>query len=242
MDDRHKVVFTPEVRLRGFHSLKVLPLLVGERATGTLVVAAAAAVCFGREALDMLGVIANQAAISIENAKMYRRMELMATTDGLTGLENHRRFQEKLDLAIARARREGRPLALLLADIDHFKTVNDTYGHPVGDLVLKRVASVLSTSAREIDTVARYGGEEFALVLEGTDIEGAMKNAERIRAEVEKQLFTCDTGKFRVTLSLGIAVYPADAEQKHALIEDADQALYQAKRRGRNRAVAFRDA
>jgi diguanylate cyclase (GGDEF)-like protein len=128
-------------------------------------------------------------------------------------------------------------VSFLLTDIDHFKKINDTHGHPTGDQVLKRVAAILKASARKIDIVARYGGEEFALVLEGTDRAGARQLAERIRQEVGAQTHDSAKGAFRATLSLGVAVYPEDGKSKQELISNADQALYAAKHNGRNRTV-----
>jgi diguanylate cyclase (GGDEF)-like protein len=170
---------------------------------------------------------------------MYRQMETMATTDGLTGLLNHRTFQVRLADMLSRAERHGHKLALILTDIDFFKKINDTYGHPVGDQVLQRVSKVLADSVRKIDVVARYGGEEFAIVMEGADAAGAQLLAERIRLDVAKQAFPSDQGAFHVTLSLGIAGVPTDAQDKQALIERADQALYCAKHGGRNRTVTY---
>ena len=129
----------------------------------------------------------------------------------------------------------------MLTDIDHFKKVNDTYGHPTGDAVLKRVSSILKASARKIDIVARYGGEEFALVLEGTDRAGARRLAERIREEVSSQSFDSSKGPFKATLSLGIAIYPDDGRTKQELIAGADKALYAAKHGGRNRTICHGD-
>jgi len=181
MEPEHRVVFFNGERLPPLKSLKVIPLIARGEAIGSLVVGSETENYFTREMLDMLQVIANQGAVSIENGKMYEKMEQLATTDGLTGLYNHRVFQERLAEAVARADRGGTPLSLILTDIDHFKKVNDTYGHPVGDRVLKAVAGVLAREARETDTVARYGGEEFAIIMEMTDVTGAMKLAERIR-------------------------------------------------------------
>ena len=185
----------------------------------------------------MLGVIANQVAISLQNGRMYQVLEEQATTDGLTGLVNHRTFQERFTTMLGRAERHDLAVSLLLTDIDHFKKINDTYGHPTGDEVLRRVAAILKASARKIDIVARYGGEEFALVLEGTDRAGAVQLAERIRQEVEQQSFPSTKGSFKATLSIGIAGYPYDARDKPELIARADQALYSAKHGGRNRTV-----
>jgi diguanylate cyclase (GGDEF)-like protein len=185
----------------------------------------------------MLGVVANQVAISLQNGRMVQSLEEQATTDGLTGLVNHRTFQERFSAMLGRADRHKFRVAMLLTDIDHFKKVNDTYGHPTGDAVLKRVAAILKASARKIDIVARYGGEEFALVLEGTDRAGARQLAERIREEVSAQTFESSKGPFKATLSLGVAVYPDDGKAKQDVISCADKALYAAKHAGRNRTV-----
>jgi diguanylate cyclase (GGDEF)-like protein len=132
-------------------------------------------------------------------------------------------------------------VSLILTDIDHFKKVNDTYGHPTGDEVLRRVAAILKASARKIDICARYGGEEFAIVLESTDREGARQLAERIRHEVSQQTFQSSKGPFKATLSLGIATYADDGKDKVELIAKSDQCLYAAKHGGRNRTVCYAD-
>jgi two-component system, cell cycle response regulator len=238
--DQETPVFTRKVRLKGVESLLVLPLVCADEAIGTFTLAARKRTAFGKDSREMLGVIANQVAVSLENAKMYRAMERLATTDGLTGLTNHRTFQEKLADLLGRCQRHGLKMAMILTDIDHFKKVNDTYGHPVGDQVLRGVAKVVADQVRKIDVVARYGGEEFAILMEGTDAEGARILAERIRDEVRKVEFPSDKGGFSVTLSLGIADFPEDAPEKEALVERADQALYHAKHSGRNRSITYK--
>jgi diguanylate cyclase (GGDEF)-like protein len=239
--DKDAYVYGKKVRLAGMESLLVLPLICADTAIGSFAVAAKRPRAFGKDKREMLGVIANHVAVSLANAQMYGRMETMATTDGLTGLSNHRTFQERIAEMLARAERSSGKQALLLTDIDHFKKVNDTYGHPVGDEVLRGVAQVVRDCVRKVDVAARYGGEEFAIVLEGTDRDGARVIAERIRSEVQKQVFQSAQGPFSCTLSLGIAVYPADGSDVKTLIAHADQALYHAKHNGRNRAVAFAD-
>jgi two-component system cell cycle response regulator len=239
--DEDIFVFDPELRMKGFESLYVLPLLVKDEVVGTFTVAARRADAFPVDRREMLGVIANQVAISLQNGRMYQALEEQATTDGLTGLVNHRTFQERFSAMLGRADRHRFKVALLLTDIDHFKRINDSYGHPTGDQVLKRVALILKGSARKIDIVARYGGEEFAIVLEGTDRNGARQLAERIRQEVEEQSFESAKGRFQATLSLGVAVYPDDARSKQDVITRADQALYAAKHGGRNRTVCAPD-
>jgi diguanylate cyclase (GGDEF)-like protein len=146
-------------------------------------------------------------------------------------------FQGRLDEHLAYAQRYAKKLSVILCDIDHFKSVNDTYGHPAGDLVLKAVARTIAKEARATDLVARYGGEEFAVVMPETDAAGALVIAERIRERVGALALETDQGQLRVTLSLGVATFPEDAAKKGALVERADACLYQAKRGGRNRTV-----
>jgi diguanylate cyclase (GGDEF)-like protein len=239
--ERDVPVFSHPMRIKDYESLLVLPLLVKDEVVGTFTVAARRAAAFPGDRREMLGVIANQVAISLQNARMYQALEEQATTDGLTGLVNHRTFQERFSAMLGRADRHTFPVSLILTDIDHFKKVNDSYGHPTGDEVLRRVAAILKASARKIDIVARYGGEEFALVLEATDRTGARQLAERIRQEVSQQTFQASKGSFRATLSLGVSTYPDDARDKAEIIARADQSLYAAKHGGRNRTVCHAD-
>jgi two-component system, cell cycle response regulator len=239
--ERDVPVFSHPMRIKDYESLLVQPLLVKDEVIGTFTVAAARPGAFPTDRREMLGVIANQVAISMQNARMYEIVEEQATTDGLTGLSNHRTFQERFLAMLGRAERRGFAVSLLLTDIDHFKKVNDTYGHPTGDEVLRRVAAILKASARKIDITARYGGEEFAIVLEGTDRAGAFQLAERIRQEVSQQSFASQQGAFQATLSIGVASYPDDAREKAEIIARADQSLYAAKHGGRNRTVCFAD-
>jgi diguanylate cyclase (GGDEF)-like protein len=239
--ERDVPVFSHPMRIKDYESLLVLPLLVKDQVTGTFTVAAQRAGAFPSDRREMLGVIANQVAISMQNGRMYEVLEEQATTDGLTGLVNHRTFQERFSTMLGRAERHEFPVSLLLTDIDHFKKINDSYGHPTGDEVLRRVAAILKASARKIDIGARYGGEEFAIVLESTDREGARQLAERIRQEIEQQTFPSSKGNFKATLSIGVASYPEDAREKADIIARADQSLYAAKHGGRNRTVCFGD-
>jgi diguanylate cyclase (GGDEF)-like protein len=239
--DRSQVIFAKQVPLPGVESLLVYPLIAGDRALGAFVLAGRRRGLFSAQRREMLGVIANQVAVSVQNGLMYQQMEDMATTDGLTGLANHRSFQDRFSEMLARAERAQKPVSLILTDIDHFKSVNDTYGHPVGDVVLKAVSKVLQDQARVVDVVARYGGEEFALVLEDTDADGALILAERIREQVCALTHQSDQGPFSCSMSLGIAAYPVDGGHKQLLVERADQSLYHAKEHGRNQSVCYRD-
>ncbi len=233
-------IYTKRVKLKGVESLLVLPLLCADEAIGTFTLASRAPNRFGKDERDMLGIIANQVAVSLQNAGMYRKMETMATTDGLTGLLNHRTFQERAADMLERAARHGHKAAILLSDVDHFKGVNDTHGHPVGDEVLRRVSKVLGAAVRKIDIVARYGGEEFVVLLEATDEEGAVGLAERIREDIASQIMDSENGAFSITMSLGVAVFPDDADSRETLIEHADHALYRAKETGRNKVVTYK--
>jgi two-component system, cell cycle response regulator len=231
-----QVIFDEETQIRGLGSLKIFPLTAGDRILGTLV-AGSRKKALDSDVLRMLEVMAIQAAQAVLRAQLFEQMERMATTDGLTGLLNHRTFQSKADETLAQARRYQRKLSLILTDIDHFKSVNDTYGHPTGDAVLRGVAKILRDKARDTDIVARYGGEEFAIIMPETDAKGAQVIAERIREAVKAEVFQTEMGPLRVTLSLGIATGPDHGYEKQHLIDLADQCLYHAKRHGRNQSV-----
>jgi two-component system cell cycle response regulator len=143
---------------------------------------------------------------------------------------------------LERAQRHNHKLAVLLCDIDHFKNVNDKYGHPVGDEVLRRVSRVLQEVPRKIDVPARYGGEEFAVLLDNVDVAQAKIIADRIRIEISKVVVDTDKGPLSVTESIGIAAFPDDGRDRTTLIERADLALYHAKHTGRNRVVTWAEA
>ncbi|HMJ01775.1 MAG TPA: diguanylate cyclase [Conexibacter sp.] len=186
---------------------------------------------------DLVASLARQTGISLENVDLHDVVQRQAVTDELTGLFNHRRFQEVIAAESAAARRFGQPLGLLMLDIDNFKRVNDRYGHQQGDLVLRAVARILQEHTREIDEPARYGGEELAVALQQTDLAGAEVIAERVRMAVAAlDLPRLDgAGTLRVTVSCGVAA--ADDGDPAALIAAADAALYAAKRGGKNRTV-----
>ena len=236
-------IFTRKIKLDDdAKSLLVLPLLVADEAIGTLTLVARAEKRFGKDIREMLAVIANQVAISLQNGFLYKKMETMATTDGLTGLTNHRTFQQRFADLLERAQRNSGKVALLLCDIDHFKKANDNYGHPVGDEVLRRVARVMQEVPRKIDVPARYGGEEFAVLLDNVDVAQAKAVAERIRIEISKLVVDTDKGPLSVTESIGVAAFPEDGADRTTLIERADIALYHAKHGGRNQVVTWAEA
>jgi diguanylate cyclase (GGDEF)-like protein len=167
-------------------------------------------------------------------------LERLSVTDELTGLANRRRLTAELERELRRSGRHGHPFAILMLDVDRFKHFNDTYGHPAGDAVLKRLASTVRECVRDVDTVARYGGEEFVVILPETPAAEAARVAERIRASAEADRFTPDGGSvaLNVTVSIGYAGFPENAGTPDALIAAADQALYRSKESGRNRVSA----
>ena len=238
LDLAKAVVFDEAMRVKGLASLKVLPLKTGDQVLGTLVLGARRRGAYDSEHVRQLEFVAMQAAEAILRARLFEETERLATTDGLTGLLTHRAFQARLDEHVAAAVRYSKKLSFLLTDVDHFKKVNDTYGHPAGDEVLRGVARILAREARSTDLVARYGGEEFAIVMPETDAAGAAVIAERIREKVAAASFSTGSGTLRATISIGVATIPDDAKAKARLVELADAALYRAKRGGRNRTVA----
>ncbi len=191
---------------------------------------------------ELFHYLASQASVSIENVDLHQAVRRQALTDELTGLFNHRRFQEVVAHEVERARRFGDPLGLVMLDLDDFKAVNDRYGHLQGDLVLREVARVLRDTAREVDEPARYGGEELAVALPQTDLAGTRHFAERLRERIEalEVPLIGGSGSLRVTASLGAAALPETASpgDKDGLVAAADAALYEAKRLGKNRVVA----
>ncbi|HPK21365.1 MAG TPA: diguanylate cyclase [Smithella sp.] len=190
---------------------------------------------FTPERLEVLRSFSVQAAISIENARLFE----LATTDGMTKLYVHRYFQLLLDQEIKRSRRQDRKFSLVMMDIDNFKSFNDTYGHQLGDRVLKDVAAAARKASRSEDVAARYGGEEFVMILPDTDSKQAVILAERIRAGVAAIEIPHDHQKLHVTISLGVSTYPDHSEIKEELIRAADAALYESKHRGKNCVSVF---
>jgi diguanylate cyclase (GGDEF)-like protein len=220
-------------------SIFIRPLLYEEELLGLLVCASEKAGALNSYQIELLELLGNQASMALTNAKFHAEIERMAVTDGLTGLFNHRHFQERLETEFRRMQRFSVPFSLLLIDIDFFKKINDTFGHPEGDKVLKAVAHMIRETVRNIDVPVRYGGEEFAAILPGTDRSGALTMAERLREKVGNTVFPLDRNEIGITVSIGVATYPHDAENREQLLERADQALYYAKKNGRNRSIPW---
>jgi len=223
----------------GLQRAVAVPMCLAGEIVGVLVIHLRSPRTLERSEVRVLQTLANQAVIAIENAAAYEHTKQLATTDAMTGVANHRELEAYLDRELLRSRKTREPLALIMCDLDHFKQINDTVGHPAGDAVLRHLTrQILVPAVRPKDLVARYGGDEFVLVLRGADSRAAVAIAERIRRTIGGQAVLLD-GKAvsNLSLSLGIAVFPRDGDTREALVQAADQALYVAKRTGRNRVV-----
>ena len=218
-------------------SLLAVPLRNRDRNLGALVLTGRRG-AFDASAARVLGIIANQAAASLAVIRLKERHKRLAARDGLTQLYNRRAFDERLAKARAREDRQGGRFAVLLLDIDHFKRLNDTFGHLAGDAALKHTARVLEGHLREGDEAARYGGEEFAIILPGADAAGAAPLAERVRAAIEGSQVVFEGARLAVTVSIGVAAWPEDGREIETLLAAADRALYAAKQDGRNRVAS----
>ncbi len=190
--------------------------------------------------LDCLEALGRQVIVHLELRRNVSELEaansklgVLASTDGLTGLWNHRTLRERLEIEFARNRRYGSPLSLIILDVDNFKSYNDTFGHPAGDAVLKGVSAILQNAMRQTDVVARYGGEEFAILMPETDAARALETSERLRNLISEH----DLAERKITASFGISTISSSTMTTSELVDEADRALYHAKARGRNRSV-----
>ena len=222
-------------KIQDVKSAIILPLTVSERTEEVLILMNKKnRTEWGNYDLVFLGNLADHAAIALHNAQLYE----LAITDGLTKLFIHRYFQNRLESELIRAKRYNSNISLLMLDIDHFKKVNDAYGHQEGDYVLKKFAKIISDHIRKVDIAARYGGEEFAIILPETGITGAEQVAEHLRYLIEKECFTIDGKSVPITTSIGVSSWDK-VVSKEEFIGQSDRALYQAKHKGRNRICKF---
>jgi two-component system cell cycle response regulator len=238
-DAQRQIVFSRRLAPPPMPSLLVLPLLVHENVLGTLVLGSKRRSAFGDSVRPTLEVLASHVAVSLANARMLTRLEELATLDGLTNLLNKRALTEVANQKLKSAERFKKPLCVLVCDIDHFKKVNDTYGHDIGDLVIKGFGDALRRIKRDTDSVGRFGGEEFVVICEETDAQGGAQLAERIRTELEATTFHTDLGPLHVTCSVGVAPYPTAGRTWEALFKATDEALYASKRNGRNKVTVW---
>lgn len=216
-------------------SVILAPLISESDLMGCIYVGAKDENTFTEEHKNLVQTVSYQAAMAIKNARLFKQNEMQSLTDGLTGLYTHRYFQTRLQDEIDWAERHNRPMCLVMVDTDHFKTYNDTLGHPAGDALLKEIASLLKEKVRTTDIVCRYGGDEFALILKETSKEDALRTCERVREAFQLRF---SSHKVRITSSIGMACFPTDARNKKELAEAADETLYVSKRGGRNRVSA----
>jgi len=232
-----------EPRNKAIASFMAVPIGVEKqnRRIGMILVESAKRDAFTKFDIDLLSRIGQSAGLALENIIVIRKADALATYDALTGIYNRRQFDKILTTKISACDRYNHPVSLVLSDIDHFKKLNDTYGHTFGDTVLKGVAAKLESCIRvDIDAAARYGGEEFVLIIDKTDHNAAMESVDRIRQAIQDMTFrTTDGTEVKTSMSFGIASYPHHAREMGDLIKRADEALYSAKRNGRNRVEIF---
>ncbi len=246
----HLTTYRPELHRHLFHnaiapqSVALLPLVRGGRVVGSLHFGSRDAERFNPgSATDFLQHLAVIAAVCLENCVNHARLKQIGLTDPLTGVSNRRYFEQRLMEACATAQRYRRPLACLFADVDHFKRINDSWGHPAGDAVLRDIARLIAVQLRHSDVLCRYGGEEFVILLPDTAGEAACEIAERIRLAVASHPFDIPSG---VTVSAGVSALEQFAEADLAgmsqqLVSRADVALYRAKQEGRDRVVRWEE-
>lgn len=220
-------------------TLIAVPLRARDQVIGVLEVVNKVNGKFEINDLTLLETLAASAAIAINNAQLFAKVQRMATTDELTSLRNRRSFFAMAEHEFERAERYDHPISAIMLDIDHFKKVNDTYGHAVGDDVLRVVAQRTQQQVREFDIAGRYGGEEFAIILPQTELCAATQVAKRLRQSVAEHPIKIKDGYVKVTVSLGVAQSSGTKPTLASLLDQADQALFRAKEAGRNRVVRY---
>ncbi len=220
-------------------SYLVVPIFLHDRVLGLLRLDSDTPGEFSAEDVKRLQPLANAAAIALENARLFGEVQRLAITDGLTGMYNRRHFFELAENELNRARRFRHTVSAIMLDVDHFKQVNDTYGHAVGDQVLRVLAERCRESIRDIDILGRYGGEEFAIILPATDLSGAVSMAERLRQCISDTPILTERGDIAITTSLGVASSVQPDGDVATLLNRADAAMYAAKQAGRNRVATL---
>ncbi|MEK7774703.1 MAG: diguanylate cyclase [Candidatus Zixiibacteriota bacterium] len=216
-------------------ALMLVPMTSHGHTVGVLLAEGMATDQFNEREGQLFSIVARSASMALENAELHKRTEELTIIDELTETFNYRYFVQKLQEEKRRALRYTVPLSLIMVDIDWFKKLNDTYGHEVGNVVLREISNIIKRCVRDVDLFARYGGEEFAVILPQTGVGEAHRIGERIREQVEKTVVDAGSaGKLRVTVSVGISSFPENGKSHEELVTVADQALYKAKGEGKN--------
>ena len=229
--------WTGEYHLRqGVHSVVHLPLMVNDKAIGSLSLGSRRPNAYSQSQIQLLSQLASQIAMPIENARLFAEAEQLARIDQLTGLWNRRHLEERIQIEIGRHSRYGGAFSLVILDLDFFKAFNDSYGHLAGDKLLKQLGTIMKGAIRGTDEAFRYGGDEFAILLTKTNIKDACEVAERVRSRIAEEIKVGDTS---VTASLGLASWPVDGVRINEVIAAADMALYYAKQSGGNQSHAI---
>ena len=238
--DLHKDARQPDGDLhKGSRGSLVVPIIGDGQTVGCVQLIATYPNAYTAEQLGLVSRLISLASVGVRNALLHSRTRAMADTDSLTGLLTSRAYHERLEVEFRKAQAGRNSLSLLIIDLDNFKGINDTYGHPAGDEVLRRFGALLREQARRDDVCCRYGGDELVVVMPGTIKSEAAVVAGRIRKTIEEMDFVFDKVTVNTTVSIGVASYPQDVTTKQALIKAADVALYQAKQNGRNSMRVF---
>ena len=226
--------FVKRARLSAFLAI---PVTVAQNTLGVILLETDGKKFHNEGEIKTLSFFTNQVGIALENARLYKEVEFLSLTDGLTGLYNHRHFQKLLYEELNRSIRYKHPLSLLMIDVDYFKNYNDTYGHQAGDALLASTAKIIRGNIRNTDIAARYGGDEFCVILTETDKEVAFLKAEKIRREIETCRFPDNQKQPHENLSIstGISTFPVDTDDRGKLLKKVDDALYRSKKERRNR-------
>ena len=222
-------------RDRDFRSVMISPLMFEGRAIGAMFASFHQPGKYNDDRLHFYYLLSTQVALAVRNAQLQEGLSALATRDSLSGLFTHGYFQEHLGKAIVKCKYANQSVALMILDMDFFKKVNDNYGHPQGDALLKQLGGVIKSVVRPTDTICRYGGDEFTVTMPDTNRISAVVVAEKIRQAVEEYEFVLGPNIVHITVSGGVAAFPEDAETKKELIEKADRAMYEAKHKGRNK-------
>lgn len=220
-------------QLQTFRGALFHPILFEEEVLGLIFLISDSPGMYGADQISLLELLATQVAVTLKNISLYQKTATMAITDSLTNLYTHGYFQDQLMKLVVEHKYKEKPLGLMIIDVDHFKVINDTYGHPQGDYILRQLAALVKSLVRSEDIASRYGGDEFVLIMPGQDRVRSSALAERIRASVEEYSFVTRGKTVNITVSVGVSSFPERLTTKD-LVEAADEALYESKKRGRN--------